>query len=143
PGLGVAHLRQPVREGDAHEAQRNHPALPSSGLHCGHAVGTAGAGSPDRTARSPADPDRHVLAAGSDAHPHVPRRRGHPLQRGGAEDGPPVISSSAVIERDPSGEVATNEVCGGLVLDLVMGSRVEDRADMTLLVTNNSEYGWR
>lgn len=59
------------------------------------------------------------------------------------EDGPPVISSSTTIERDPDGEVQTNEVCGGLVLDLVMGSRVEDRADVTLLVTNNTDYGWR
>src|SRR5690606_7818095 len=29
------------------------------------------------------------------------------------EDGPPVISSSTVIERDPSGEIASDEVCGG------------------------------
>jgi hypothetical protein len=59
------------------------------------------------------------------------------------EDGPPTISSSTVIERDPSGEVKSNEVCGGLTLDLVMGSRREDRADVTLLITNNSEFGWR
>jgi hypothetical protein len=59
------------------------------------------------------------------------------------EDGPPVISSSTVIERTPSGEVVSNEVCGGLTLDLVMGSRRDDRADLTLVITNNSEYGWR
>ncbi len=59
------------------------------------------------------------------------------------EDGPPTISSSTVIERDPDGEVVTNEVCGGLVLDLVMGSRVEDRTDVTLRITNNSDFGWR
>jgi hypothetical protein len=59
------------------------------------------------------------------------------------EDGLPVISSSNVIERGPGGEVVSNEVCGGLVLDLVMGSRRANRADMTLLITNNSDYGWR
>ena len=59
------------------------------------------------------------------------------------EDGPPTISSSTVIERDPSGEAASNEICGGLILDLVMGSREENRADVTLLITNNSEFGWR
>jgi hypothetical protein len=59
------------------------------------------------------------------------------------ETGPPIISSSTVIERDPSGEVATNEICGGLTLELVMGSRVENRADVTLVITNNSEFGWR
>lgn len=58
-------------------------------------------------------------------------------------DGTPTISSSTVIERDPSGEVASNEVCGGLILDLVMGSREANRADVTLLITNNSEFGWR
>lgn len=59
------------------------------------------------------------------------------------EDGPPTISSSTVIERDPSGEAASNEICGGLILDLVMGSREDNRADVTLLITNNSEFGWR
>ena len=59
------------------------------------------------------------------------------------EEGPPTISSSTVIERDPSGEVKSSEVCGGLTLDLVMGSRREDRADVTLLITNDSEFGWR
>ena len=59
------------------------------------------------------------------------------------ESGPPTISSSVVIERGPSGEVISHEVCGGLTLDLVMGSRVENRADVTLLITNNSKYGWR
>ena len=59
------------------------------------------------------------------------------------EDGPPVISSSTVIERDPSGDVVSNEVCGGLVLDLVMGPAEGASAQMTLRITNNSEYGWR
>lgn len=59
------------------------------------------------------------------------------------EDGPPTISSSTVIERQPDGEVVTNEICGGLVLDLVMGSRVDNRTDVTLVITNNSKFGWR
>jgi hypothetical protein len=57
------------------------------------------------------------------------------------EDGPPVISSSTVIERDPSGEVVSKEVCGGLVLDLVMGTRDDTSTEVTLLITNNSDYG--
>lgn len=59
------------------------------------------------------------------------------------EHGPPTISSSTVIERDPSGAVASKEVCGGLTLDLIMGSRVENRADVTLRITNSSRFGWR
>jgi hypothetical protein len=59
------------------------------------------------------------------------------------ETGPPTISSSTVIERDPSGEVVSHEVCGGLTLDLIMGNRVEDRTEVTLLITNNSKFGWR
>lgn len=60
-----------------------------------------------------------------------------------AETGPPTISSSTVIERDAKGEVVSNEVCGGLTLDLVMGSRVKDRADIALVIHNNSRFGWR
>lgn len=59
------------------------------------------------------------------------------------ETGPPTISSSTVIERDASGEVITRDVCGGLSLDLVMGSRVENRADVTLVIHNSSRFGWR
>ncbi len=59
------------------------------------------------------------------------------------DDGPPIISSSTVIERGPDGEVATREVCGGLTLDLLMGSRTEDRTEVTLAITNSSEFGWR
>lgn len=59
------------------------------------------------------------------------------------ESGPPTISSSTVIERDPSGAVASREICGGLTLDLEMGSRVENRTDVTLRITNNSKFGWR
>jgi len=59
------------------------------------------------------------------------------------ESGPPTISSSTVIERGPGGEVRTGEVCGGLALDLEMGSRTRNRADVTLHITNNSRFGWR
>lgn len=59
------------------------------------------------------------------------------------EDGLPIISSSTVIERDPSGEVVSNEVCGGLVLDLEMGPSEGARAQMVLRITNNSDFGWR
>ncbi len=58
-------------------------------------------------------------------------------------DGPPVVSSSNVIERDVDGGVAEPSVCGGLTLDLRVGSRVEDRADVTLAIANGSDYGWR
>ena len=58
-------------------------------------------------------------------------------------DGPPTISSSAVIERNPDGTVRTSELCGGLTLDVLMGSRRAERADVTLSITNNSDYGWR
>lgn len=59
------------------------------------------------------------------------------------ENGPPTISSSTVIERTPTGDVVSNEICGGLTLDLVMGSRVKSRADVTLVIKNNSKFGWR
>lgn len=67
------------------------------------------------------------------------------------EEGPPVISSSQVIERpaedEPGGDdgrqEAVGELCGGLRLDIAMGSRVEDRTDVNITITNNSEYGWR
>ncbi len=60
-----------------------------------------------------------------------------------AESGAPTILSSTVVERDPSGAVVSDEVCGGLRLDIEVGSRVENRADVTLAITNNSPYGWR
>lgn len=59
------------------------------------------------------------------------------------EDGPPTISSSTVIERSPDGTLESREVCGGLILDLVMGSAEPDHADVTVSITNNSDYGWR
>jgi hypothetical protein len=59
------------------------------------------------------------------------------------EDGPPAISSSTVIVRGDDGDVPDRAVCGGLTLDLLIGSRVEDRADVTLAITNESDYGWR
>jgi hypothetical protein len=59
------------------------------------------------------------------------------------EDGTPTISSSTQLERNPDGSVPDRSVCGGLTLDLLMGSQREDRADVTLQITNESEYGWR
>ena len=59
------------------------------------------------------------------------------------EEGPPLIQSSQVLERNPDGSVPDNSVCGGLTLDVFMGSEREDRADVTLSITNASEYGWR
>jgi hypothetical protein len=57
-------------------------------------------------------------------------------------DGPPVISSSTVIERGADGEEVSREVCGGLTLDLLIGSRVEDRAEVTLAIANGTDFGW-
>ena len=59
------------------------------------------------------------------------------------EVGPPTISSSTVIERTPEGEPASNEICGGLTLDLIMGAAETNRAEMTLAIANNTDYGWR
>ena len=57
--------------------------------------------------------------------------------------GPPVILSSSVITRDASGTASNNEVCGGLTLDVQMGSTAPKRATVTLTITNHSDYGWR
>jgi hypothetical protein len=59
------------------------------------------------------------------------------------EDGPASIQSSSTIERNPDGSVPDRSVCGGLTLDLSMGSDREDRADVTVSITNASDYGWR
>lgn len=59
------------------------------------------------------------------------------------EEGAPTISSSTVIERTPEGEPPSNEICGGLTLDLIMGAATTNRAEMTLAITNNTDYGWR
>jgi hypothetical protein len=59
------------------------------------------------------------------------------------EDGPPAIQSSSTIERNPDGSVPDTSVCGGLTLDVFIGSDREDRADVILAITNNSEFGWR
>lgn len=53
--------------------------------------------------------------------------------------GLPNITSSQVITRDNP----TGELCGGLVLDIQMASREEERADMVFNITNNTEFGWR
>jgi hypothetical protein len=59
------------------------------------------------------------------------------------EDGPPSITSSSTLERNPDGSIPTNELCGGLTLDLLIGTRTDDRAEITVSITNHSEYGWR
>ena len=59
------------------------------------------------------------------------------------EEGPPSIQSSAAIERNPDGSVPDPSVCGGLTLDVFIGGDEEDRADVTLAITNSSEFGWR
>lgn len=56
--------------------------------------------------------------------------------------GPPVVSGSTVIERNPDGSVDSRELCGGLTLDLMVGSHVEDEAEVTLAITNRSDVGW-
>jgi hypothetical protein len=58
-------------------------------------------------------------------------------------DGAPVISASTVIERSPDGTPGTAELCGGLTLDLRIGSRAEDRVNITLALSNGSEHDWR
>ncbi|MEQ1787754.1 MAG: hypothetical protein ABL966_11920 [Acidimicrobiales bacterium] len=59
------------------------------------------------------------------------------------DTGPPVISASSVIERDPSGAPADRSLCGGLTLDLRIGSTTEARADVTVEISNQSDFGWR
>ena len=59
------------------------------------------------------------------------------------EDGLPFITSSSSFERNPDGSVPDTSVCGGLTLDLQIGTAEEDRADVTVAITNESEYGWR
>lgn len=59
------------------------------------------------------------------------------------DQGQPVISSSTVLERQPDGSVDSGEVCGGLTLDMQIGNRGVDRADVTLAITNRTDYGWR
>lgn len=59
------------------------------------------------------------------------------------DEGPPTISSSTVIERPAEGEAPSNEICGGLTLDLIMGAAASNRAEMTLAIANNTDFGWR
>jgi hypothetical protein len=58
-------------------------------------------------------------------------------------DGPPSIQSSSTIERNPDGSVPDRSVCGGLTLDVAVGSDRAARAQVLLSITNGSEYGWR
>lgn len=57
-------------------------------------------------------------------------------------EGLPSISSSAVIERNDDGSLPEG-ICGGLLLDLRVGSREANRAEVTLAITNRTDYGWR
>ncbi len=57
--------------------------------------------------------------------------------------GLPNIASSTVIERGADGEIKDKTLCGGLLLELVMETRAEDRASVILNITNGTEYGWR
>jgi hypothetical protein len=59
------------------------------------------------------------------------------------EEGPPTITSATVIERDAEGEPDTGEVCGGLRLDIGIGSTDDDRAEILVTIANLSDYGWR
>ena len=59
------------------------------------------------------------------------------------EDAPPMVLSAAAIRPGADGPPATLELCGGLTLDMRMGTRHEDRADLTLAIANGSDYGWR
>jgi hypothetical protein len=59
------------------------------------------------------------------------------------ETGPPMVQSSQVLERNPDGSVPDLSVCGGLTLDVLIGSEKEDQADVTLSITNESKFGWR
>ena len=59
------------------------------------------------------------------------------------DSGPPSIQSSATVERNPDGSIPDTSVCGGLTLDVFMASEREDRAEVTLAITNASEFGWR
>jgi hypothetical protein len=57
--------------------------------------------------------------------------------------GPPSILSSTVIERpDPNG-VSKGTLCGGLTLEMILGTRQDDRVDATLNITNHTKFGWR
>jgi hypothetical protein len=58
-------------------------------------------------------------------------------------EGGPVISSSMVLEREPTGAAPDRELCGGLLLDLAAGSTRDDRTEVRVTITNRSDYGWR
>ena len=54
------------------------------------------------------------------------------------EDGPPVIVSSNVIERD-----APEGVCGGLVLDMGVGPSDPGKVLLRLPIKNNTDFDWQ
>jgi hypothetical protein len=49
----------------------------------------------------------------------------------------PVSTGSSVITRDDTGEL-----CGGLRLDITVGSPTPNRASLKFSITNNTKYGW-
>ena len=66
--------------------------------------------------------------------------------------GDAAVTSSVTITRgdandgttNAEGDVTVNELCGGLTLDLAVGTAPQaDRFPVTLTITNNSAYGWR
>ena len=65
------------------------------------------------------------------------------------DEAAPIITSSQVIEREPEDATATGEqaspgeLCGGLTMEMLMTSRDADSADITLNITNGTDYGWR
>jgi hypothetical protein len=59
------------------------------------------------------------------------------------ETGPPVVSSSWVLERDEHGTPLGEDLCGGLHLDLAVGTATEERAEVTVTIENRSRFGWR
>lgn len=56
------------------------------------------------------------------------------------DDGDAIVLSSAVITAD---EAAQNGICGGIDVDLQAATPDDENAEMTVIVTNNSEFTWR
>jgi hypothetical protein len=59
------------------------------------------------------------------------------------EDAPPMVLSAAAIRPGVDGSGTTLELCGGLTLDVRMGTERQERAELTLAITNGSDFGWR
>ena len=61
------------------------------------------------------------------------------------EAGRATLSGSQVIVRNGSTEQAGNELCGGLLVDVQLKADQPKPAqtDATIVITNNSDFGWR